>query len=291
MSDEGARPPRKIAVTFNPLHAGSQTVATNLVTAIEDRGVEALLDDESDGPAALDGVDLLICLGGDGTVLRQNHRAVHAGVPILGVNLGRLGFLTEFEGTQIFERLDDVLAGRGHIEKRAMLQASISGHEEKFAGLNEAAIGRATLSRAIHIAVDIEGTRIADYRCDGLIVATATGSTAYALSVGGPILYPESSDLVVVPVAPHLSAQHAVLVPGNDTVRVTLEPGQHAVLSVDGTADYDLHEGDSVLLRASDHKAQFLRFKPRTEFYIRMAAQLGWHRPGGNARPLPPAPG
>jgi NAD+ kinase len=135
----------------------------------------------------------------------------------------------------------------------------------------------------------VEGTRIADYRCDGVIVATATGSTAYALSVGGPILYPESQDMVIVPVAPHLSAQHAVLIRRGDTVRIALEPGQQAVLSIDGTADYQLREGDSVELRASPHKARFLRFKPRTEFYVRMASQLGWHRPGGNARPLPPA--
>ena len=289
MTEKGVLPPRKIAVTFNPHHVGSHAVASNLVAAIREHGVEALIDDESDVQGALDGADLLICLGGDGTVLRHNHRAVHAGVPILGVNLGRLGFLTEFEGAQIFERLDDVLAGKGRIEERAMLEATIPGTPAEFIALNEAAIGRATLSRAIHIAVDVEGTRIADYRCDGLIVASATGSTAYALSVGGPILYPESTDLVIVPVAPHLSAQHAVLVPGTDTVRITLEPGQEAVLSMDGTADYDLHEGDSVHLCASDHKARFLRFKPRTEFYVRMAAQLGWHRPGGNARPLPPA--
>jgi NAD+ kinase len=291
MTGKGVQPPRRIAVSYNPLQTGSHAVATNLVAAIKDRGVEALIDDESDGDGPLDGADLLICLGGDGTVLHHSHRAVHYGVPILGVNLGRLGFLTEFEGAQIFERIDDVLAGKGRIEERAMLEASIIGQPEKFIGLNEAAIGRATLSRAIHIAVDVEGTRIADYRSDGLIVATATGSTAYALSVGGPILYPESNDLVIVPVAPHLSAQHAVLVPGTDSVRATLEPGQQAVLSMDGAADYQLNEGDSVLLRASGHKAQFLRFKPRTEFYVRMAAQLGWHRPGGNAHPLPPAAG
>jgi NAD+ kinase len=284
-------PPRKIAVTFNPHHAGAHTLASDLVAAIKARGVEALLDDETDVAGAINGSDLLICLGGDGSVLRHNHRAVNHGIPILGVNLGRLGFLTEFQGRQVLDNLDDVLSGKGRIEERAMLQATIGGTRAEFHGLNEAVIGRATLSRAIQLAVDVEGTRIADYRCDGVIVASATGSTAYALSVGGPILYPESTDLVVVPVAPHLSAQHAVLVPGGDSVRVTLEPNQQAVLSIDGSADYELHAGDSVLLTASHHKARFLRFKPRTEFYVRMSAQLGWHRPGGNAQPLPPAAG
>ena len=134
----------------------------------------------------------------------------------------------------------------------------------------------------------MDGTRIADYRCDGVIVASATGSTAYALSVGGPILPPESTDLVVVPVAPHLASQHAVVLPGSETVRITLEQRQEAVLSVDGEADLELHENDSVLVCSSEYKARFLRLKPRTDFYVRMAAQLGWHRPGGHALPLPP---
>ncbi len=102
------------------------------------------------------------------------------------------------------------------------------------------------------------------------------------------MLYPESSDLVIVPVAPHLSAQHALLLPGSETIHITLEPGQQAVLSVDGDSDFELHEGDVVHVGTSEHRARFLRLKPRTDFYVRMAAQLGWHRPGGNARPLPP---
>jgi NAD+ kinase len=141
----------------------------------------------------------------------------------------------------------------------------------------------------VQASVRVDGVTVADFRADGVIVATATGSTAYAVSVGGPILYPESSDLVIVPVAPHLSAEHAVLVPGSETVHITLEPDQQAVLSVDGTADFELHEGDSVQVSLSDYKARFLRFKPRSDFYVRMAAQLGWHRPGGNAQPLPSA--
>jgi NAD+ kinase len=289
MNDDTWTPPRKIAVTFNPQHAGAPMLASDLVAAIKAKGVEALLDDETDVAGALADADLLICLGGDGSVLRHNHRAVNHGIPILGVNLGRLGFLTEFEGKQVLDHVDEILSGTGRIEERRMLQATVHNTRAEFHGLNEAVIGRATLSRAIQLAVDIEGRRIADYRCDGVIVASATGSTAYALSVGGPILYPESMDLVVVPVAPHLAAQHAVLVPGGDSVRITLEPNQQAVLSIDGSADYELHEGDSVVLQSSPHRARFLRFKPRSNFYERLATELGWHRPGGNARPLPPA--
>jgi NAD+ kinase len=286
MTENGPQPPRRVGVTFNPRLGGARDLALQLRDDIMTRGVDVSLDEEDDG-APLPGCDLVIVLGGDGSVLRCAHRVLEAGTPILGVNLGRLGFLTELDGHQVSERLDDVLSGRGRVEERAVLRAEVSGKDRVFHGLNEAVVGRATLSRAIQLAVDVDGTRIADYRCDGVIVATATGSTAYAVSVGGPILYPESSDLIIVPVAPHLSAEHPVLVPGNETVHVTLEPGQQAVLSVDGQADFELHEGDSVKVSLSDYKARFLRFKPRSDFYVRMAAQLGWHRPGGNAQPLP----
>jgi len=288
VSENGMRRPRRVGVTFNPRLDGARELAQQVVDDIGARGVDASLDDEDDG-GNLAGSDLAIVLGGDGSILRCAHHVLAAGIPILGVNLGRLGFLTELDGNQVLDRLDEVLGGGGRIEERAVLRAEVSGTGEVFHGLNEAVIGRATLSRAIQLAVDVDGMRIADYRCDGVIVSTATGSTAYAVSVGGPILYPESSDLIIVPVAPHLSAQHAVLMPGSETVHITLEPGQQAVLSVDGTADFELKEGDSVQVSLSEQKARFLRFKPRNNFYVRMAAQLGWHRPGGNAQPLPSA--
>lgn len=282
-------PPRNVGITFNPHIPAARGLATKLRDAIKARGIDVTLDDEDEALTSLADSDLVICLGGDGSVLRCARQVQIHGTPILGVNLGRLGFLTELDGSQVLDRLDDVLSGRGRIEERSMLRAIVARTGEELHGLNEAVVGRATLSRAIQLAVDVDGTRIADYRCDGVIVSSATGSTAYALSVGGPVLYPESSDLIVVPVAPHLSAQHAVLVPGSETVHITLEPGQHAVLSVDGVSDVQLHAGDSVQVGASGHRARFLRFKPRTDFYVRMAAQLGWHRPGGNARPLPPS--
>ncbi len=279
--------PQRIALAYNP----NSTLAEELVQVLRDeilrRGVDAWIVDDDDSASSYTGADLAICLGGDGTVLHTARVTMRSDIVILGVNLGRLGFLTEFDGSKALERLDEVLAGVGRIEERTMLRAGVTGHDDHYHGLNEAVIGRSTLSRAIQLAVDVGGIRVADYRCDGVIVASATGSTAYALSVGGPILYPESNDLIVVPVAPHLSAQHAVVLPGNETVHITLEQNQQAVLSVDGLADVQLNEGDAVDVSASQYRARFLRLKPPTDFYTRMASQLGWHRPGGNAVPLP----
>jgi NAD+ kinase len=281
--------PQRIALCYNPQSDIAQELVLTLRDEIRRRGVDAWVVDDDDSAASFSGADLVICLGGDGTVLHTARVVMRSDSVILGVNLGRLGFLTEFDGSQALDRLDEVLAGGGRIEERTMLRAAVTGREEHYHGLNEAVIGRSTLSRAIQLAVDVDGNRIADYRCDGVIVASATGSTAYALSVGGPILHPESRGLIVVPVAPHLSAQHAVVLSGTETVHITLEQDQQAVLSVDGLADVQLHEGDSVDVRASQYRARFLRLKPPTDFYIRMATQLGWHRPGGNAVPLPPS--
>jgi NAD+ kinase len=280
-------PPRNLCLTFNPGVDGAAKLAKQICEDIRARGCNAWIADDSDAASSYSGSDLAIVLGGDGTVLRCARLLRGSDTPILGVNLGRLGFLTELDGAQVRDRLADVLAGGGRIEERTMIKATVDRTGDSFHGLNEAVIGRATLSRAIQLAVNANGTRIADYRCDGVIVASATGSTAYALSVGGPVLYPESQDLVIVPVAPHLSAQHALVLPGSESIHITLEPQQQAVLSIDGESDFELEEGDSVVVATSEYRTRFLRLKPRADFYVRMAAQLGWHRPGGNARPLP----
>jgi NAD+ kinase len=280
--------PQRIAITYYPGATGALELAQQLRDDIKSLGRQSWLVTNLDDPAQVEGADLVVALGGDGTMLRTARLLTGTPALLLGVNMGRLGFLTEFDRHEARERLPEVLHGAGRIEERTMLQASVSTRGEHYHALNEAVIGRSTLSRAIQLAVDVDGVRIADYRSDGVIIATATGSTAYALSVGGPILAPESRDLVIVPVAPHLAAQHAVVLPGSETVHVTLEPGQQAVLSIDGQVDIELHEGDSVTVELSEHAARFLRLKERSDFYVRMAAQLGWHRPGGNARPLPP---
>ena len=282
--------PRRVALTYNPRLEGARALSLELRDAIDKRGLDAWVVEDADDGASFAGADLVICLGGDGSVLRCARLLMGRQTLILGVNLGRLGFLTELDAGQAGARLGDVLAGRGRVEERTMVRAVVERTGDEFHGLNEAVVGRATLSRAIQLGVDVDGTRVADYRCDGVIVASATGSTAYALSVGGPILHPESRDLIIVPVAPHLAARHALVLPGSGRVRLTLEPGQEAVLSVDGESDFELHEGDAVVVSSSEHRARFLRLKPATDFYVRMAAQLGWHRPGGNAAPLP-APG
>lgn len=283
--------PKRVGIAYNGLSDTARELALVVEGRISGRGIETWVTDLSQerDHERVEASDLMLCFGGDGTVLRCARLAIEAEPLIVGVNMGRLGFLTEFEGRDIQDHLDEVLGDGGRVEERALMEATVPGTGDRFYALNEIVIGRATLSRAIQLAVDVDSVRIADYRCDGVIVATATGSTAYALSVGGPILPPESHDIVVVPVAPHLAAQHAVVLAQTEVVHLTLEPGQQAVLSIDGESDLQLREHDTVVARISPYHARFLRFHERTNFYLRMAARLGWHRPGGRAEPLPAA--
>jgi NAD+ kinase len=243
--------------------------------------------DEGATRAQMPGTDLLISIGGDGTVLRAAHALVPHDTLLLGVNMGRLGFLTELDPREAQERLPEILGGAGRIEERAMLHAEIvtqaAGDGERPArhdALNDVVIGRATLGRTVQVAVRVDGALLADYRADGVLVATATGSTAYSLSAGGPVLPPESREILLTPLAPHLAFRNSVVLPSTATVEVKLGAGQQATFSIDGERELDLAAGQMVRLKIGPHRARFVRLGPPTEFFERLARQLNWLREG-----------
>jgi len=233
------------------------------------------------------GTDLLLCVGGDGTVLRAARAVVPHETLLLGVNMGRLGFLTELDAVAAPERLPEVLAGRGRVEERAMLHAQIVTPGTRDGGetparhdaLNDIVIGRTTLGRTVQATVRVDSL-LAEYRADGVIVATATGSTAYSLSAGGPVLPPESREIVITPLSPHLAPHNAVVLPPAAAVEVQLAPGQQATMSIDGERDLDLAAGETVRVTLSPHRARFLRLSPPSQFYERLARRLNWLREG-----------
>jgi NAD+ kinase len=234
--------------------------------------------DDTEIAEKMPGTDLLVSLGGDGTVLRAARCAIPHSALILGVNLGRLGFLAEIRPSELKQRLPDALEGRCRVEERAMLTARVRSTEEEFHALNDVVVGRASVGRPIYVDVSIDGTRLALHRCDALIVASATGSTAYSQSVGGPILYPESRDIVLTAVSSHLAtARPLVLAPD---VRLTLTVGaeKDAMLSVDGQVDRPLDSGESITTTISPHVARFVRFATPLEHYARLAERLDWLR-------------
>ena len=273
----------KIGVTYHPKSDAARRVAEEIRARLVARVHEVWLASAWDEAARSDhilGTDLVLCCGGDGTVLRAARAVVPHPVLLLGVNLGRVGFLTEIAPAELFEQLDAIVDGAGRVETRAMIETETvrAGEQmrEHFNALNDVVIGRAAIGRTVQFGVRTDRTTIGNYRADGVIVATATGSTAYSLSVGGPILHPESREIIVTPVAPHLAPANSVVLAEGSLVEVEIWAGQKAILSIDGEPDMDLAGGDVVRVRTSGHVARFLRLGPPGEFFERVGRRLNW---------------
>lgn len=231
--------------------------------------------------------DLIIALGGDGTMLRTGHLGAQAGVPILGINLGRFGFLTEVNQDQWPKVLPEVLAGNFWIEKRMMLWAEhwrVTDMLGKWEVLNEIVVSRGQIVRPVHLATDVDGRYLTTYVADGLIAATATGSTAYAMAAGGPILPPELRNILLVAVAPHLSIDRAIVLAEGSKVSIRILTDHHAVLSPDGQAPVSLLDGDRVDVYASEHTVQFIRLQDPGYFYRNLTPHMSQNPSTGNQR-------
>ncbi len=224
------------------------------------------------------GTDLLVCLGGDGTMLHAARSVVPHAVPVLGVNMGRLGFLAEVRPGEAIRRLTDALEGRCRIEERTMLQAQVPSWGVTFHGLNDVVVGRANVARPVYVDVSVDGMRLAVHRCDAIIVASATGSTAYSLSAGGPILHPESRDLVLTPVAPHMAAARPMVFPPETVIDLMVSADKDTIVSVDGQVDRPLENGATVTVCRSPHVARFVRFRSSHEYWATLAERLDWLR-------------
>ncbi|MBI2865734.1 MAG: NAD(+)/NADH kinase [Chloroflexi bacterium] len=230
--------------------------------------------------AQLPGTSLIISVGGDGTILRSARAVVPWSVPIVGINLGKLGFMAELTAQEALDKLPDFLAGNAHVEERAMLLVELSSRgrtgEElpTFHALNEAAVGRGTVSRVIYVDVAVDGEPLTTYKADGVILATATGSTGYALAAGGPILYPQSRDMLLQPVAPHLSLPHGIVLPSTAVVDMTVRSDHQVLVSIDGQLDITLQNEERVRVRISPYSARFLRARPPAYFYGTLPRRL-----------------
>jgi NAD+ kinase len=174
--------------------------------------------------------------------------------------------------------LTDVLEGRCRIEVRTMLQAQVPSWGATHHALNDIVVGRAAIGRPLYVEVAVDGVRMAIQRCDAVIVATATGSTAYSLSSGGPILHPEARELLVTPVAPHLGSARPLVLPPDAIVDLTVTADKEAVVSVDGQIDRTLASGEGVSVCRSAHTARFVRFSKPQDYYGVLAEKLGWMR-------------
>ncbi|MEX2430394.1 MAG: NAD(+)/NADH kinase [Dehalococcoidia bacterium] len=220
---------------------------------------------------------VLITVGGDGTLLRAARLAGDAGVPVLGVNLGRVGFLTEIEAVDAVDLVPRYLDGSmAWMEERTMVQASVetSAGRRSVTALNDVVVGRGAIAHIARIGVRVKGVDLTTYQADAVIVSTATGSTAYGLAAGGPILAPQSPDMVLVPVAAHGDLSAAIVVPADSKVELTIKSEHPAVMTADGFVDVPIGYGDTVTVTTSPYRARFLRSGTEERFYETLVYRL-----------------
>ncbi len=221
--------------------------------------------------------DMVIAFGGDGTILRAAGLAARAGVPILGVNLGGFGFLAELSTADLPSALPDLVAGRYELDERMMLQAEADHIDaDNLLALNDVVVTTRGVARVLRLRVLVNGEHLASYPADGVIVATPTGSTAYSLSAGGPILHPKVDAVVITPISPHTFNARSVVVDRNDTVDVELTvPSQDATVTVDGRVGLPIGETWRVRVRRARQTTRFIRLRS-SSFYSILRTKLAW---------------
>ena len=231
--------------------------------------------------------ELIIALGGDGTMLRAGHLGGPCNIPVLGINMGHFGFLIEVRQQQWPDVLDRLLKGDYWLEKRMMLCAEKWRGEKKHGSwdvLHEVVVSRGQTVRPVQLTASIDGRFLTTYVADGLIAATPTGSTGYALAAGGPILPPELRNILLVPVAPHLSIDRAIVLAEGSCVSITVKTEHQAVMSVDGQSPVPLQDEDRVEARAGDHTVKFVRFQDPGYFYRNLTPHMSQNPSVGNHR-------
>lgn len=276
---------KNIGLIYNPRVEAALPLGRRIKAWLSARDIDAWLCSTHEKPA--DGAclvrsDLLITLGGDGTILRAAPLAAPLGIPLLGLNLGRVGFLTECEPEHWAEVMERILANEGSLEERLMLQVTHLRNDEVRARefvLNDAVVSRGALARTVHLLTSVDGAVLTEYVADALIVATATGSTAYSYAVGGPILPPWLDNIVVAPVAAHLSLDRPLVLNAQAVIEITVRAAIPGMLTADGRLTGELLEGDCVRVERSPLKARFLRLRNRGDFYRTLVARLSPHNP------------
>ncbi|MBN1402227.1 MAG: NAD(+)/NADH kinase [Anaerolineae bacterium] len=273
---------KTVGILYHPGRPESQDLGRRVGEILDEAGIQiwrgSAGDDERLQQAAAD-LDLLVTLGGDGTIVRAIRQVARFDVPILGVNLGRLGFLAEVEPDRLEPAIAKVLAGDCIIEERMMLRSELWRGEElllESQAINDIVVARGMASRMVHISVEVDGRHVMTPAADGVIVSTPTGSTAYCLAAGGPIVAPDVPGLTITPIAAHLGIAHALVIPATRSLCLRLVKGQGAMVTVDGQIDVPLEVGDRVLNTESACKAKFVRFGGDGYFYETVLSRLGW---------------
>jgi NAD+ kinase len=280
---------RRIGIIANVRKEKAPELITRLKSWAEDRGVEVVLEREiatrMADPRGVDRdeigsrVDMIVAFGGDGTLLMAARSVRKFNVPILGINLGAFGYLTVFNLNEMIEALEMIYRGDYRTEKRMMLDVLVRGGgktQEDYSVLNDVVINRGNLSRMVDLEVIVDDRYLTTYKADGLIVSTPTGSTAYSLSAGGPIVFPVLNSIIINPICPHTLTNRPVMLPESASIRVVLwTKGLGATATLDGQLSFDLRSGDSIVIRKSKYVTNLVT-SPRREYLQILRSKLGW---------------
>lgn len=268
-------PPKSFAIATHPAQPEAAEEAKKIADSLTAKGMKhvvnaSIYDAKLKRKLKVGEVDVLIALGGDGTMLRAGHLVAPLGIPVLGINRGRFGFLMEIGSTSCLSQFDQLINGAFWLEKRMMLYCTHRRLDEELGEwhvLNDVVISRGQYVRPIQLTASLDGYQLASYNADGLIISTATGSTAYALAAGGPILPPELRNILIVPVAPHLSVDRSIILPEDAKTVIRVNTSHQAVLSADGQPPVLLKDNDTIEASAGKYSVSFIRFEDPGYFY------------------------
>jgi len=255
-------------------------LAKELQGFLDSKGISVWICSAWEGEEAraqVNNTDLILSIGGDGTILRAAQAVVPALTPITGINLGKLGFMTELKAEEAKTKLPALLAGEGWLDERATLEAELSATDQEspriFHALNDVVVTRGAIARVVYVEASIDGEPLTTYKTDGVIVATATGSTGYSLAAGGPILHPQAKEFLLLPILPHLSSAYTMVLPSTAVVKLCVSTSHQATLGIDGHINLPLSSGAIVTVKHSPNKVRFLRIHPET-FYGSLEKRL-----------------
>jgi NAD+ kinase len=274
----------RVGCVIKPHAPSVQQILGGLLRYFKEKKIECLLEDAAAGKMGLTGgigreaiaarSDLVIVLGGDGTLLTIAHLAAQAGVPVMGVNLGRLGFLTEVPVDEMFYTLDAFLEGNRHIVSHRRLLEVLYREKTSYC-LNDAVINKGALARIIQAAIWIDDKEIATVRADGLIIATPTGSTAYSLSAGGPIIQPYIPATIIAPICPHTLSFRPMVISSDSKIKIQIISGEEVYLTQDGQRGDLMEIDDFVLIKTSSLELKLIS-SPKRNYFDLLQEKLGW---------------
>jgi NAD+ kinase len=289
-SSQTSSQPKTAAVISRSARPELERVIPELLAWLHAHGYRVIVDPESAkycdrhdeevarAQMSSQSLDLVVVFGGDGTLLSAVRATAEMDAPLLGVNLGSLGFLTDVPLSSLFSMLDTIAQGKSPVEKRTLMRCELLRGDAtpgSYLAFNDVVVNKTALARLNTYELFVDGAFVTNYRADGMIVATPTGSTAYSLSAGGPVVMPTVNAFVITPVAPHSLTHRPLVVPDSAVVEILLRSDEEvAYLSMDGQPGLDLRDGDRVRCRRSEHKVSL--FRTSTDFFHVLRTKLKW---------------